>query len=207
MAVASANDNIPELLDDVVAVQCEFLRGENARNSLVPWKGSGDNSLDWRVCPKDWFVPPVMDDSSCVSSGVDGLGGEGPFATKSVSGMGSGTSPRGAVSCTLIRLNGREKLFGDVCSGRALTTFGIRPTCGSLLGRPTAGRGTPGCTIGILGRDVTGADNFEGSTVVVACGCWRREAAVVLASRGDGRLNGRENDGLRSPAAGIWGEG
>lgn len=128
MAVASAKDSIPELLDDVVAVHCEFLRGENERNSFVPGNGPGENRLDWRICAEDWLVPPVTVDSSCVSSGVNGLGGEGPFATESVSGIGTETSPLGAVSCTLIRLNGREKLLGDVCSGRALTTFGIRPT-------------------------------------------------------------------------------
>ncbi len=36
----------------------------------------------------------------------------------------------------LTRLNGLEKLLGDECSGLALTTLGMRPTCGSRLGRP-----------------------------------------------------------------------
>ena len=103
------------------------------------------------------MVALAVADSSKVSSGVEGLGGDGPLATNSGCRPSALNKGMGVLSLW----NGLEKLLGDVCSGRALTTLGMRPTWGSLLGRPVAGRTRGSWTWVVCGMDAAGAATRE----------------------------------------------
>ena len=155
-----------QLDEDVVAT--EFFRGENARNSLPPSTISGDNDNS-----RD---PLVTVDSCIVRSGVRAL----PMA-ELVPVPVESRSREAEIrfgAWKLNRLNGLEKLLGEVCcSGRVLTTLGMRPTWGRRL-----------C--------------FAGATATLEFCTWGRAGvAAMMRDRGRGKVGAAAAVGAGAGAA------
>ena len=98
----------------------ESLHGENAKNSFPSPINAGD---------ADGSREPVTVEPLSVRSGVDNFGKLGLIAVAVLVGW----SVVVVGIWGLVLLKGREKLRGEGCSGRVLTTFGMRPTWGRRL--------------------------------------------------------------------------